>query len=109
MKAKLKTRVRATFRRIDFEMKQIDGVDAFSTISEAMVAASDMGCSGYRSVEKDGAVWYVPCGDDEIAPESTDFASDGVHMVVIEGRHYDLMVEGGEPKWLAKITKVEKA
>ena len=44
-----------------FNLKKIDGFDAYKTIEEAEAKAIEQGCEGYHEHKEDDVVYYMPC------------------------------------------------
>ena len=48
-----------------FNLKMIDGKQAYNTKEEAIEKAEEMGCGGYHEHEVEGVVYYMPCENHE--------------------------------------------
>ena len=44
-----------------FNLKKIDGIQAYETKEEAEKVAKEMGCGGYHEHEVDGVTYFMPC------------------------------------------------
>jgi hypothetical protein len=44
-----------------FNLKKIDGIQAYETKEEAEKVAEEMGCGGYHEHEVDGVTYFMPC------------------------------------------------
>jgi len=44
-----------------FNLKKIDGKEAYETKEEAIVKAKEMGCEGFHEMEIEGDVYFMPC------------------------------------------------
>tara|TARA_R110000796_G_scaffold1218_4_gene4843 strand:+ start:3372 stop:5393 length:2022 start_codon:yes stop_codon:yes gene_type:complete len=70
-----------------FNLKMIDGTEAYKTIEEAEAKAEEQGCKGHHEHSEDGEVWYMPCeshpielSEDESENIIGNLSNSGVEM-----------------------------
>ena len=67
-----------------FNLKMIDGKQAYKTKEEAETKAKEMGCGGSHEHEVEGEIWFMPCENHESLKKSPcwdGYRQDGYKMI----------------------------
>jgi hypothetical protein len=73
-----------------FNLKMIDGKEAFDTKEEAEKVAKEQGCEGYHEHEQDGVTYFMPCkSHEEVSLESFGEDEDLSEWELIDERKVD--------------------